>query len=66
MERACEVWKTIGGVVLLMMTGIYLANSAHAGHALNRHETWAAFDHVTGVVIGEVRQGVDWLSAKGR
>jgi hypothetical protein len=66
MERAWQVWKTIGGVVLLIMSGIYLATSAHVGHALNRHEAWATFDHATGAVIGEVEQAVDWLSAKGR
>jgi hypothetical protein len=65
-DRAWEIWKSIGGVALLIVVGIYLANSAHAGHALNRHEAWAALDRVTGIVIGEVREGVAWLSSKGR
>lgn len=66
MDRAWEIWKSIGGVALLIMAAIYLATSAHAGHALNRHETWAAFDDASGAVIREVRQGVEWLAAKGR
>jgi hypothetical protein len=66
MDRAWDVLKTIGGVVLLIMFGIYIATSAHVGHALNRHEAWAAFDHATGAVIGEIEQAVNWLSAKGR
>jgi hypothetical protein len=66
MDRAWEVLKSIGGVALLIMAGIYLATSAHVGHALNRHEAWAAFDDATSAFIHEVRQGVNWLSAKGQ
>lgn len=67
MERAWEVIKLIGGVVLLLELVIWLMGSAHAGHLLrNSHEFGGAFDQVAGSVVREISQGVRWVTAKGQ
>jgi len=67
MQRAWDVWKTVGGVVLLVAACVYLAGSLNRHRPLeNAREFEAAFDHVTGVVVRDVRRGVDWLSAQGK
>ena len=67
MQRAWDVWKTVGGVVLLVVACVYLAGSLNRHRPLkNAREFEAAFDHVTSVVVRDVRRGIDWLSAQGK
>jgi hypothetical protein len=66
MHRAWEVWKTAGGVALLVVACVYLAGSAQRHRPLkNGREFAAAVDRITGVVVRKVRRGVDWVSAQG-
>ena len=66
MERAWQIWKTIGGVVLLFMALVYLAGSVERHRPLrNGAEFLAAFDHVHARVVHEVRRGLHWLSTEG-
>jgi hypothetical protein len=67
MERAWEVIRSVGGVLLLIELMIWLMGSAHAGHPLrNSREFGEAFDQVTGAIVNEVVQGVRWVGARGQ
>lgn len=67
MERAWEVWKTIGGVVLLAVAGVWLAGSARQHRPLKSGaEFLAAVDYVKAESVHEVRRGLHWLSAEGQ
>ena len=65
MERAWEVVKKIGGVLLLLEFVVWLIGSAHAGHPLkSSREFGQALDQVTGAVTREVAGGVRWIAPR--
>lgn len=66
MERTWELFKNVGGVVLLLMVCIWLAGSSQAGHLLNHGEYARALDHVMAGVIRVIALGFHWLVEKGR
>jgi hypothetical protein len=67
MERAWEVWKTTGGVVLLVLAFVWLAGSAHQQRPVETGaEFLAAVEYVKVQSVHEVRRGLHWLSAEGR
>jgi hypothetical protein len=66
MERAKEMFKNAGAVVLLLMLYIWLAGSSQAGHLLNHGEYARALDHVMAGVLRVVGSGFHWLVGRGR
>lgn len=66
MERTRELFKNVGGVVLLLMVCIWLAGSSQAGHPLNHGEYTRALDHVMAGILRVIGSGFHWLVGKGR
>jgi hypothetical protein len=67
MYRAWEVWKTIGGVVLLALAGVWLVGSAHRHRPLKTGaEFLAAVDYVKAESVHEFRRGLHWLESEGQ
>ncbi len=66
MGRIWEPLKTIGGVVLLVMLGIWLIGSSQAGHLLGHGEFARALDHFISGGVRVVEQVIHWLRQTGR
>lgn len=66
MERAKELFKNAGGVVLLLMLSIWLAGSSQVGHLLNHDEFARALDHFMAGVTRVIGSGFHWLAEKGQ
>jgi hypothetical protein len=65
LERAWEITKNIGGVLLLAEIIIFVMGSAHAGHLLrNSREFGQAFDEVTGSIVRELTHGAQWVAGR--
>jgi hypothetical protein len=66
MGHIWELLRNIGGVVLLVMLGIWLMGSSQAGHLLGHGEFARALDHFISGGVRVVEQGIDWLRQTGR
>lgn len=67
MERAWEITKSVGGILLVLELAIWLMGSAHTGRPItNSREFGSAFDQVTGSVAREIGGGLRWIAARGR
>jgi hypothetical protein len=66
MTRAWNVLRNVGGVVVLLMLGIWLAGSSQSGHMLHHGEFVKALDHFMIGVIRIFDKGSHWLTEKGR
>jgi hypothetical protein len=67
LERAWEISKKTGGVLLVAEIIIFVIGSAHSGHVLrNSREFGQAFDEVAGSVVSECRNAAHWITARGQ